>query len=437
MLTDQTTLQDLSINGKGANEVFEKLSLTLTVLGRQQLQKDFVTPLDSAEKIKEIQQAIIYIGKYVNDWDIYISNGTLMVVDRFLETAVNPLPSRPNEYTAMSYKLFSASDFSLTKYSVRHCFDFLKGMHLLVKKLYTPDCPVVLKEYLDHAESLLNKSDFEIIWKKKEAEDLTKSEMLTLARFLKHQFKRPLFNLIDIYARLDAWYGMAKAVKEYDLCFPEITESDFPFIEVKGLYHLLLSQPVSYDISLNEKQNFLFLTGANMAGKSTFIKATGIALFLAHCGMGVPAKSMQVSLMHGLLSNINVIDNVSKGESYFYNEVMRIKATIGKINTEKKWFILIDELFKGTNVQDAMKCSSTVVEGLVKVQQSLFILSTHLYEIADDLKRFPNIQFKYFETTVKDDQLHFTYQLNEGVSNDRLGYLILKKENVVKMLNDL
>ena len=84
-----------------------------------------------------------------------------------------------------------------------------------------------------------------------------------------------------------------------------------------------------------------------------------------------------------------------------------------------------------------MKCSSTVVEGLIKVQQSLFILSTHLYEIADDLKRFPNIQFKYFETTVKEDQLHFTYQLNEGVSNDRLGYLILKKENVVKMLNDL
>ena len=437
MLTDQTTLQDLSINGKGDNEVFEKLSLTVTVRGRQQLQHDFNTPLASAEKIKEIQQAIIFIGQFVNDWDTYISNGTLMVIERFLDTAVNPLPSRPNEYTAMTYKLFSGSDFSLTKYSIRHCFDFLKGMHLLVNKLNSADCPTVLKEHLTHVESLLNKQEFEIIWKKKEAADLTNAQMLGLAWFLKHLFKRPLFQLMDIYSRLDAWYGMAKAVKEYNLCFPEITESDFPFLEVKGLYHLLLTQPVAYDISLNEKQNFLFLTGANMAGKSTFIKATGIALFLAHCGMGVPAKNMQLSLMHGLLSNINVIDNVTKGESYFYNEVMRIKATVGKINTAKKWFILIDELFKGTNVQDAMKCSSTVVEGLVKVQQSLFILSTHLYEIADDLKRFPNIQFKYFETSVKDDQLDFTYQLNDGVSNDRLGYVILKKENVVKMLNDL
>ncbi len=437
MITDQTTLQDLSIFGKGENEVFEKLSLTVTVRGRQQLQHDFNSPLDSSEKIKEVQQAIKYIGRQVNNWDTYISNGTLMVIERFLETAVNPLPSRPNNYTAFSYKLFSGSDFSLTKYSIKHCFDFLKGMHLLVKKLNLADCPHVLKEQLVHAESLLNRQEFEIIWHKKEADDLTKAQMLRLAWFLKHLFKRPLFQMMEIYARLDAWYGMAKAVKEFDLCFPQITESEYPFIEVKGLYHLLLTQPVAYDISLNEKQNFLFLTGANMAGKSTFIKATGIALFLAHVGMGVPAQSMQISLMHGLLSNINVIDNISKGESYFYNEVKRIKATVGRINTEKKWFILIDELFKGTNVQDAMKCSTTVVEGLVKVKQSLFILSTHLYEIADELKRFPNIQFKYFETSVKEDQLHFTYQLNEGVSNDRLGYLILKREHVVKMLNDL
>lgn len=437
MLTDYTTLQDLSIFGKGDNEVFEKLSLTLTVKGKQQLQQDFNTPLDDVEKIKEIQQAIKYIGTHLNNWDTYISNGSLMVVEKFLETAVNPLPSRPNNYTAFSYKLFSGSDFSLTKYSIKHCFDFIKGMQLLVKKLHSDEVPQILKMHLVHAESLLNRQEFEIILQKKESEELTQAQMLGLAWFLKHQFKRPLILLMEIYARLDAWYGMARAVKKYDLCFPEITETKWPFIEVKGLYHLLLKKPVAYDVSLNEKQNFLFLTGANMAGKSTFIKAMGIALFLAHLGMGVPAKNMQLSLMHGLLSNINVLDNISKGESYFYNEVKRIKTTVGIINTDKKWFILIDELFKGTNVQDAMKCSSAVIEGLVKVKQSLFILSTHLYEIADELKRFPNIQFKYFETDVKDDQLHFTYKLNEGVSNDRLGYLILKRENVVNMLNDL
>src|SRR6185295_6849772 len=149
----------------------------------------------------------------------------------------------------------------------------------------------------------------------------------------------------------------------------------------------------------------IFMTGANMAGKSTFIKAVGSAVFLAHLGMGVPAKSMRLTLFDGLLSNINVVDNIIKGESYFFNEVQRIKNTITKINNGKKWLVLIDELFKGTNVQDAMKCSSTVIKGLIKIPNSLFILSTHLYEIGEELKTYPNIVFRYFETTVQGDQL--------------------------------
>ena len=126
-----------------------------------------------------------------------------------------------------------------------------------------------------------------------------------------------------------------------------------------------------------------------------------------------------------------------KGESYFFNEVQRIRKTIDKISDGKKWLILIDELFKGTNVQDAMKYSSTVIEGLLKIKNSLFILSTHLYEIGEGLKKYPNIQFKFFETSVANDQLYFSYQLKDGISNDRLGYLILKREGVVDMLEKL
>jgi DNA mismatch repair ATPase MutS len=174
-----------------------------------------------------------------------------------------------------------------------------------------------------------------------------------------------------------------------------------------------------------------------MGGKSTFIKATGVAIYLAHIGMGVPAQEMQLSLFDGLLSNINVVDNIIQGESYFYNEVQRIRKTIEKISDGKKWLILIDELFKGTNVQDAMKCSTVVIEGLRKMSNALFILSTHLYEIGESLKQYPNIQFRYFETEVRGDELIFSYQLKEGISNDRLGYLILKREKVVELLEKL
>jgi len=76
-----------------------------------------------------------------------------------------------------------------------------------------------------------------------------------------------------------------------------------------------------------------------------------------------------------------------------------------------------------------------VIKGLIKIKTSLFILSTHLYEIGEELKIYPNISFKYFETNVRNDQLVFSYQLKDGISNDRLGYLILKREGVVDLLN--
>jgi DNA mismatch repair ATPase MutS len=84
-----------------------------------------------------------------------------------------------------------------------------------------------------------------------------------------------------------------------------------------------------------------------------------------------------------------------------------------------------------------MKCSTTVIKGLIKIKNSLFILSTHLYEIGESLKTYSNISFKYFETIVDDEQLRFSYQLKDGLSEDRLGYLILKKEKVIELLDKL
>jgi DNA mismatch repair ATPase MutS len=229
---------------------------------------------------------------------------------------------------------------------------------------------------------------------------------------------------------------MAKANMEIGLENPVFTDSASS-IEATSLKHILLENAVSYDITMNKDSNFIFLTGANMAGKSTLIKAVGLAVYLAHIGMGVPAKEMKLSLFEGILSNINIEDNITKGESYFFNEVKRIKETIQKIDDGRNWLVLIDELFKGTNIQDAMKCSLAVIRGLVHIKNCLFILSTHLYEIGEDLKDLTTIDFRYFETILKDDELHFSYQLKEGISQDRMGYLILQKEGVTSLLENL
>ena len=438
MVIDKTTLSDLSIfNAEEEFSVFEKLNLTRTTGGRDRLRKYFTHTLPNIQAIENVQNTLRLIIEQEKEWPAKISNGSIMMIHKFYETGVDSPPARPTLATAHYYRLFHPADFSLIKDAVDHAFNFLKGMQHLVTIFLHEDAPENLKVILNKANALLNKSSLGIISKKESSGELLTTELLSLSHFLVYHYKNQIFQLIELYYHLDAWYGMAMSVKKYDLHFPAFNHSKEPVLKADKLYHILLEKPVAYDVELNRDNSFIFLTGANMAGKSTFIKAVGTAVFMAHIGMGVPASSMELSEFEGLLSNINVMDNIVKGESFFYNEVQRIKNTILKVSDGRKWLILIDELFKGTNVQDAMKCSTVVIEGLIRIKHSLFILSTHLYEIGEDLKKYPNIDFKYFETSVSDGELEFSYQLKDGVSNDRLGYLILEREGVIELLDGL
>ena len=438
MQLDNTTFNDLSIfHTEEEYSIFHKLNFTQTLGGRQWLVKFFSEPLNDVKRIAGIQQLLKCVAEKESQWPVTISNGTIMVMERFYESPVDAIPASANLPNAIMYKALHGPDFSLTRYSVGHFADFINGFLQLIALFDDPQTPPQLLIYIQRAAQLLkNETVFEIS-KTNRHTKYSPVQTIAFGYFFLYRFKSPIQELIDIYGRLDAWYSMAKAIKQFKLTLPRFVDSSRPVINVKGLYHTLLGAPVAYDVQLDTNHNFLFLTGANMAGKSTFIKSVGAAVYLAHLGMGVPAQDMELTLFDGILSNINVEDNIVKGESYFFNEVQRIKNTITQINNGRKWLVLIDELFKGTNVQDAMKCSDTVIRGLIKIPNSLFILSTHLYEIGEGLKAFPNILFRYFETNVQNDQLEFSYQLKEGISNDRLGYLILKREKVVELLEKL
>lgn len=438
MEIDKTTYEDLSLfSHEEEYSIFHKLDFTRTIGGKDLLLDYFNNPFSKLEPILATQKVLSLILDKVDQWPASISNGTIMVMERFYETAIDDIPQAHNLPAALNYKIFHAPDYSMVRYSVGHFADFVRGMSQLVNLLDRPDRPPLLGELLQRARKLLDQDVLQALGKLETGVKLNPIQVIYYGNFIRYRFKTAMQSLIEIHSRLDAWYSMAMAIRRYRLSFPDFVEQDDPYFEASSLYHLLLPAPVAYDVRLDQHTNFLFLTGANMAGKSTFIRSVGVVVFLAHMGMGVPATAMRLSLFDGILSNINVVDNISKGESFFFNEVQRIRNTLEKISGRKKWLVLIDELFKGTNVQDAMKCSITVVQGLIKIRRSLFILSTHLYEIGEDLKVYPNILFNYFETAVKDDQLEFSYQLKEGISNDRIGYLILKREKVVEMLERL
>jgi DNA mismatch repair protein MutS len=438
MEIDNTTYEDLSLFNKEEEfSIFHKLDFTRTRGGKDVLLEYFNHPFSAPGPIGATQQILALLLSRMGEWPTSISNGTIMVMERFYETQIDDIPHGQNLPAALGYKIFHGPDYSMVRYSVGHFADFVQGMNQIVALLNVPECPPMLGELLERARRLLDQDVLHQLAKTGSGAKLNPVQVIYFGHYVRHRFKSAMVSLIDIHNRLDAWYSMATAMQRYQLNFPVFLEQEDPYLEAEHLYHLLLPRPVAYDIRLDRHTNFVFLTGANMAGKSTFIRSVGVVVFLAHLGMGVPASSMQLTIFDGILSNINVMDNISKGESFFFNEVQRIRNTLEKIGRQKKWLVLIDELFKGTNVQDAMKCSTAVIKGLIRIRRSLFILSTHLYEIGEELKEYPNILFNYFETNVKDDQLEFSYQLRPGISNDRIGYLILKREKVVEMLENL
>ena len=437
MQVDKTTLADLSIfHSDEEQSVFNHFNHTQTNGGREYLRYLMGNPLNSVDLILDTQQTIRQLMEVAKQWPLTVTNGTIMVIERYYETQIAAFAKHPNTLNSQLYKLLNGPDYSLVRYTVEHTIDFVKGLHQIVSLLQDITLSKQLSFWTSRMATLLSKPMIqEMLGEEKKKR--SPQQIITYGSFIRYHFKNQSAELVEIYSKFDAYLSIAWACKKYDYHFPEIRQSEEPYIKANELYHLLLDLPVTCNIELSVDKNFLFLTGANMAGKSTFIKAVGVSVYLAHLGIGVPAKEMQLSYFDGLLSNIQVVDNLSKGESFFFNEVQRIKSTIVKISDGKNWLILIDELFKGTNQQDAVKCSTSVIEGLRKMKSALFILSTHLYEIGDDLKKYENIQFHFFETSVKDDELLFSYQLKEGISNDRLGYLILRKEGVVDLLNKL
>ncbi|MCW3079150.1 DNA mismatch repair protein MutS [Segetibacter sp.] len=438
MQADKTTIHDLAIfHREEEQSVFHHLDLTTTVGGREWFRYFLANPYSDLQKIQETQQTLKLIIHKEDKWPSIISNGTIMVVQKYYDSQIDKIPRDTNAVNSLYYRIVKSQDYALIKFSVTHFINFVVGCKQVADSFDSPNNPTLLQKIIERIKALTKNPVVTQMVEWKNPQKLSTVNNLNFGHFLLYHFKQNALELIEIYSQLDAYYSMAMASKKFSFCFPEIKVTSSPFVEAKQLYHPLVHTPTAYDVQLNQQGNFLFLTGANMAGKSTFIKAVGVSVYLAHVGMGVPAKKLELSLFDGLLSNIQVEDNITRGESYFFNEVQRIKKTIVKINDGRNWLILIDELFKGTNVQDAMKCSTAVIEGLRKMKNTLFILSTHLYEIGEELRQFSNIKFYYFETRIEEDQLIFSYQLKEGISNDRLGYLILRREGVVNMLHEL
>ncbi len=233
---------------------------------------------------------------------------------------------------------------------------------------------------------------------------------------------------------LDVYISVAMVAAKRNFVFPVALDNKKGALKIEGLYHPELKQPVPNDIAMDQSRTLVFLTGANMAGKSTFLRSLATAVYIAHMGFPVAAKKMEFSVMDGIYTTINLPDNLGIGASHFYAEVLRVKKVATALSQGKSLFIIFDELFRGTNVKDAHEASVAIALAFAGKMNSRFIISSHIVEAADKLATRSNIDFLFLPTRMNGHVPEYTYTLEKGVTNDRHGMIIIRNEGILETL---
>jgi len=232
----------------------------------------------------------------------------------------------------------------------------------------------------------------------------------------KRQYAGEIAGWIDTLGEVDRLVSLATfAFNHPDFEYPQVNQGAVFKAENIGHPFLNAQDRVSNSIAFDGFR-LVILTGSNMAGKSTFLRTLGVNVLLAGLGAPVCAESFQCSPVQ-LLTSMKPQDSLDGNESYFQAEVKRLRSLMDQLESAPLSFVLLDEILRGTNSKDKRNGTRAFLEK-IKDFNLLGVIATHDVEIAEmtaeDPKTFRNL---FFESTLKEGELHFDYQLREGVCN--------------------
>jgi hypothetical protein len=235
-----------------------------------------------------------------------------------------------------------------------------------------------------------------------------------------------------VMGEIDALASLANfAHNNPEYIFPEPIEEQFIF-EAINLGHPLIPKDdcVTNTISMTGWNQYCIITGANMSGKSTFLRTVGVNYILAMLGAPVYATSFTFCpvILH---SSIRTNDSLARKESFFYAELKRLKAIITELESGQRTFILLDEILKGTNSKDKQAGSIALLEQLIKYQ-SVGLIATHDLILGDLIRNYPrNIRNLCFEIQIVNDDMSIDYKLQDGVCQNLNATFLMKKMGIL------
>jgi len=236
-------------------------------------------------------------------------------------------------------------------------------------------------------------------------------------------------NWFEVIAFFDAQNSLANvAFNHPNYIFPKIND-DKNVIYSEQLGHPLLKTQQRIDNNFKiENQQFFIITGANMAGKSTFLRTVSLAIVMANMGLPVCAEKFEYSPIK-LITSMRTTDSLADDESYFFSELKRLKFIVEEIKSES-YFIILDEILKGTNSTDKAIGSKKFVQKLV-ASNSTGIIATHDLSLCEIEKELSEIENYYFDAEIINNELHFDYKLKDGVCKNMNASFLLKKMEIV------
>jgi hypothetical protein len=210
--------------------------------------------------------------------------------------------------------------------------------------------------------------------------------------------------------------------------FPNIND-DVPVLKVKGAGHPLLKETtmVRNDFQINSEE-FFIVTGANMAGKSTFLRTVSLQIVMGNIGLPVCAEKAEYNPIK-LITSMRTTDSLTDDESYFFSELKRLKFIVDEIKTDR-YFIILDEILKGTNSTDKAIGSRKFVEKLV-ASNSTGIIATHDLSLCVAAEELPEVKNYFFDARIENDELFFDYTFKPGICQNMNASFLLKKMQIV------
>ncbi|MBL0328445.1 MAG: hypothetical protein IPP64_03265 [Bacteroidetes bacterium] len=237
---------------------------------------------------------------------------------------------------------------------------------------------------------------------------------------------------VDAIGEFDAFISLGMyAHNNPSYVFPEVETNHF-IIVAENLGHPLIQDTVlvknNYSISQAPKVDLL--TGANMAGKSTFLRTIGVNLTIAMIGAPVCASRYKFSPIH-LFTSLRTNDSLQENESFFYAELKRLHLLTEQYEQGKQVFFLLDEILKGTNSKDQHAGSEALIKKILRLN-GVGIVATHDVELSKLSAQFPEqVRNLCFEITIKDNKLNFDYKLSEGVCSTMNASFLMKTMGIV------